>query len=1398
MSKLYYAAQAFACTVVLLTLTTLAFGQGLHYSPQELSAWRQRATSGPYRAAGDAGTNTPPDWSRIQGYADDFRASNLDTGNTIAESLDIWTGYRYQYDSLGQYPVWQGVKMAAAGFKYLLSGDATYGQAVRQALLAQVRFTHPVNIGYNVATWPTPANGNALPSNESGAHEAVWLSRLLFAYDYTKNLFTAAERTEVEAYFRASAWYFTARIHSVLVQNFPLRLQNNYSVKTYAAAPGGVIYWTPPVFNPAQYPRHQVWGDGYVYTHRNANGTLGNKLPRTAFYYNNRVYDKTHFIGMCGIATGDTMLTWHAKQTAREFIRYSVFPDGTFGEYERDGDYGNPNQGAFLYGSINVQCVTLLADALARKGDFSLYNFSTTDGVHGTEVPAGGQPKTLLTVLNKYAQTAVGSPAIYYGAVNPSNRIDINNEVISTTYTINHVTWDYLLGVANKYYQSQFLKDAYLRHSNVGAMAYPTTRLSSAGKIWVPWSGTGAEYPGMLFMFGQMENVDVYSVPCNTPASLAASAVTGTSAHLAFTASPTATRGYRISYKAATSVAFTSIHSNTPALDLTILAPGTGYMAHVKSLCAGNDSSASSADISFTTAAAVCPPATNVTVTPVSSTSLSVDATLATGGLQYQVEYRTQGASTWSSSTVSALPATIGGLTAVTVYELRLTTLCASNQSAPTAIVTGATQADVCNQTTNLHGNPFGISDSARLGWTAGAGATQYQVRLRPQGSSNWKFVVVSSTSYTEAPLLPGTTYEFQVNSVCLSTISGFTAAQTFAMPIAPCAVPTGVAVGAIMQTSASVGFAGPGPRYELRYRTANLGNWAVDTATASPFALTGLTARTQYEVQVRTLCASNASPLTGSVLFTTQSPPCLAATSVTATATSPTDATVTFSNTSSAEVSYRLQGAPAWQVAGTGPSPFALTGLQDGSSYQVRVTALCGPDRAPDALGSFATPNATVPCDTVTGIAMNNINQSSTTVTWQGGSGQSYNLRYRIVGDPSWTSNNLSTPRATLAFLTPSANYEVQVQTLCTGSAQSPWTASHLFTTLTPPCDAPAGLIASLVSTDSLVALWGAVQGSVGYRLRVTGITTPGFHDYNVAVSNNPGLHVGNMIPGERYLIGVQSYCPGGESDWVLSDTFQTLAPCIASGLVRRETWTGQASWAPGQGTPSRPAEYVAPLSTLRDSLRGNPATLHRVRGFICAPSNGFYVLALGASTRAELRMSRYPGDTLFVTQVIQLNSSAPLNTYGPTQKTAPIPLLQGGRYYVEVLYYGADSLSAFSLAWRTPGTATYVPVPADRFSTAAPATGVPLTAIAALGTTAWTLAPNPAGAEGTRLYGPSGSVQVYIHDATGRLTAQASRTILAGAPADLSDILPATPGIYTVIAKTANSLYRGRLVRE
>jgi hypothetical protein len=112
-------------------------------------------------------------------------------------------------------------------------------------------------------------------------------------------------------------------------------------------------------------------------------------------------------------------------------------------------------------------------------------------------------------------------------------------------------------------------------------------------------------------------------------------------------------------------------------------------------------------------------------------------------------------------------------------------------------------------------------------------------------------------------------------------------------------------------------------------------------------------------------------------------------------------------------------------------------------------------------------------------------------------------------------------------------------------------------------------------------------------------------------------------------------------------------------------------------------------------------------------------------------------------------------------------------------------------------PGTSSLQTLPAGQFSSSAVGTPV-VTDITPTTARSWSLAPNPAGADGTRLFGPEGAVTIAIHDATGKLISTASKVLAAQTPADLSDILPTTPGIYTVLAQSVAGQYRTRLVIE
>jgi len=83
-------------------------------------------------------------------------------------------------------------------------------------------------------------------------------------------------------------------------------------------------------------------------------------------------------------------------------------------------------------------------------------------------------------------------------------------------------------------------------------------------------------------------------------------------------------------------------------------------------------------------------------------------------------------------------------------------------------------------------GTPAGLSatgittNSATLSWGAVSGATAYNVRFRPVGSSTWTSGTITGTSASATGLTVATQYEFQVQAVCGSTTGSYSGSATF------------------------------------------------------------------------------------------------------------------------------------------------------------------------------------------------------------------------------------------------------------------------------------------------------------------------------------------------------------------------------------------------------------------------------------------------------------------------------------------------------------------------------------------------------------------------------------------------------------------------------------------
>ncbi len=87
------------------------------------------------------------------------------------------------------------------------------------------------------------------------------------------------------------------------------------------------------------------------------------------------------------------------------------------------------------------------------------------------------------------------------------------------------------------------------------------------------------------------------------------------------------------------------------------------------------------------------------------------------------------------------------------------------------------------------------------------------------------------------------------------------------------CNVPTGLAAGSVTTTTATLSWAAAtgATSYDLQYRVNGTSTWtSVTGLTATSRNLTGLTANTTYEFQVRTNCAGGSSAFSSSATFTT------------------------------------------------------------------------------------------------------------------------------------------------------------------------------------------------------------------------------------------------------------------------------------------------------------------------------------------------------------------------------------------------------------------------------------------------------------------------------------------------------------------------------------------------
>jgi hypothetical protein len=448
---------------------------GLHVTQEELTIWRNRANSGPYKNPSDVQTNSPVAWARIAQNAVWFKGTSTDSTQRLADRF-VPTGGTgcYPSNTAVNAPNTKGNLLKDAAFYALIKQDATYTDKLRREILRYVR--NPALDMSNKGRWCPLGQGS--PAFEI----PEWLIKVTHAYDYVRIAggFTAPEQAELNAWIKNCGLSIARNVDGWYADRFVDRMSGNYGLTNTTTY--------QELHNPKFY---MYYGSPQV-------GTLGS-------LYNNRFFTQVNFIAAAGVLTNDAFLQNCAKRWYFEWLKYGVYPGGDIADMSRSLDAAGTSEKGFNYSMGMIGVAISVADVFARKGDRSLYDTTFTIGVYGSESP--GNPKGLLQIIQNFQAMMNGSKLRYAVLTNPASltsqqRNDTLMNGTNPRKANSDIVYDVWFSQANRYYKNAGVENNY-RRITVGNRPYPLYPLSFGPNY--PWS-VSAIYPGSLFMFGQMED----------------------------------------------------------------------------------------------------------------------------------------------------------------------------------------------------------------------------------------------------------------------------------------------------------------------------------------------------------------------------------------------------------------------------------------------------------------------------------------------------------------------------------------------------------------------------------------------------------------------------------------------------------------------------------------------------------------------------------------------------------------------------------------------------------------------------------------------------------------------------------------------------------------------------
>jgi hypothetical protein len=191
------------------------------------------------------------------------------------------------------------------------------------------------------------------------------------------------------------------------------------------------------------------------------------------------------------------------------------------------------------------------------------------------------------------------------------------------------------------------------------------------------------------------------------------------------------------------------------------------------------------------------------------------------------------------------------------------------------------------------------------------------------------------------------------------------------------------------------------------------------------------------------------------------------------------------------------------------------------------------------------------------------------------------------------------------------------------------------------------------------------------------------------------------NNIPAGEYTIYATAIDNQGASNTYGASIYVKDPPqCVGTGKITREYWYNIEGTTLSSANFNVPPNYVTEYSSFETESKSyydNYAS--RMRGYVCVPVTGNYTFFISSDDQSQLFLStdENPANKKLIASVPTYTGYRVYNKFA-SQKSVPLALVGGRKYYIEALHKEGKGYDFVSVAWQLPNGTMQQPIPGDR----------------------------------------------------------------------------------------------------